>query len=211
MDSIENLNSVPVDLVFDMKSTGMSNNQIVENLQRIGYDVTKIFDAMKLSDNNHANPGIPMNFENFDTSNMPPPPMPGQPSPPPSFGGSSMGMGSMSFSSGGVGINREEVEEIAETIIEEKWSDLVKDIKKVVKWKEEIETKITRIEQEIKNIKENFDSLQKAIFGKINEYDKNISDVGTEIKAMEKVFQKVLPDLTSNVNELSSIVRRVKK
>ena len=40
---------------------------------------------------------------------------------------------------------------------------------------------------------------------------KNILEVGTEIKAMEKVFQKVLPTFTSTVNELSRITGNLKK
>tara|TARA_Y100000031_G_C8253435_1_gene401791 strand:+ start:15378 stop:16001 length:624 start_codon:yes stop_codon:yes gene_type:complete len=200
--------SVPMDLVFDMKTNGMSNNKIIEDLQRMGYNPTHIFDAVKLSDNNHANPSIPMNFENFN-ANMPPPPMPQQQQPQQqafqqSFQQpvSSVGFGS---------VDKEEVEEVVETIIQEKWEDLLGDIKKIVKWKSEIESRFVKIEQEVKNIKDNFSSLQKAIFGKINDYDKSITDVGTEIKAMEKVFQKVLPDLTSNVTELSGIVKKMKK
>ncbi len=208
MVSAEEMNSAPIDIVFDMRDNGMSNNQIVESLQRMGYDVNKIFDVMKLSENNYANPGIPMNFENFNT-NMPPPPMPTQQ---PSFNQQfQQPVGGESMAFGGSSIGREEVEEIVETIIQEKWEDLIDDIKKVVKWKQEIETKIAKIEQEIDNLKDNFSSLQKAIFGKINEYDKGITDVGTEIKAMQQVFKKVLPDLTSNVNQLSGIVRKMKK
>jgi len=41
--------------------------------------------------------------------------------------------------------------------------------------------------------------------GKISEYDKNITDVGVEIKAMEKVFQKVLPTFTENVNKIDRL------
>jgi hypothetical protein len=42
------------------------------------------------------------------------------------------------------------------------------------------------------------------------DYDKNLLDVGTEIKAMEKVFQKVLPELTSSVQELGRITKTAK-
>ena len=46
--------------------------------------------------------------------------------------------------------------------------------------------------------------------GKISEYDQNIIDVGTEMKAMEKVFQKVLPSLTENVNKLERMTKSSK-
>ena len=67
-----------------------------------------------------------------------------------------------------------------------------------------------KIKQEIKDIRENFNQLHSSIIGKINEYDKNIIDVGTEVKAMEKVFEKVLPTFTENVSELKRIVKNSK-
>ena len=60
------------------------------------------------------------------------------------------------------------------------------------------------------DMKADLDNLHKAIVSKIGEYDKNLLDVGTEIKAMEKVFQKILPTLTENVAELSRVTRNVK-
>ena len=59
-------------------------------------------------------------------------------------------------------------------------------------------------------MKSDLDNLHKAIVSKIGEYDKNLLDVGTEIKAMEKVFQKVLPELTSSVQELGRITKTAK-
>lgn len=39
-----------------------------------------------------------------------------------------------------------------------------------------------------------------------------ITDVkNTEIKAMEKVFQKVLPTFTDNINELTKVTKELKK
>jgi prefoldin subunit 5 len=54
-------------------------------------------------------------------------------------------------------------------------------------------------------------NLQKGIFGKINEYDKSIVNVGTGIKSLEKVFKDVLPTLTENVQELDRLTRKLKK
>ena len=45
------------------------------------------------------------------------------------------------------------------------------------------------------------------MMGKISSYDQNLVDVGTEIKAMEKVFQKVLPNLTESVNKLDRMTK----
>jgi septation ring formation regulator EzrA len=102
-------------------------------------------------------------------------------------------------------------EELVESIIEEKWGDLLKDVNKIIDWKNRTETRITSLEQKFNDLKESFDQLHRAVVGKVSEYDKHILEVGSEIKAMEKVFQKVLPSFTDNVNELSRIVDKVKK
>jgi len=107
--------------------------------------------------------------------------------------------------------DNERIEEVAEAIIDEKWNALVKDINKVIEWKERTEARIVKMEQEIKGLKEGFDALHKGVLGKISEYDKNLMDVGSEIKAMEKVFQKILPTFTENVNKLSRIAGNIKK
>ncbi|MBI1969996.1 hypothetical protein HYS48_04850, partial [Candidatus Woesearchaeota archaeon] len=45
---------------------------------------------------------------------------------------------------------------------------------------------------------------------KIGNYDQSIKDVSTEIRALEKVFQKILPGFVENVNELSRIAQTLK-
>ncbi len=106
--------------------------------------------------------------------------------------------------------NESQIEEIAEAIIDEKWGELVKNINKIIEWKNATEARINSLDQAFKDLKHEFDKLQTAVVGKVGEYDKNILEVGAEIKAMEKVFQKVLPAFTENVNELSRIVYKVK-
>ena len=52
-------------------------------------------------------------------------------------------------------------------------------------------------------MKAEIENMHTAVVGKLSDYDKNLINVGTEIKAMEKVFQKVLPTFTDNINELT--------
>lgn len=101
-------------------------------------------------------------------------------------------------------------EELIEAIIDEKWNELIKDVNKIIEWKNQTESRVTSIEQEIKDMRDQFDKLHQALVGKIGEYDKHILDVGTEIKAMEKVFAKVLPVFTQNVSELTRITDDLK-
>ena len=101
-------------------------------------------------------------------------------------------------------------EELIEAIIDEKWNELVKDIAKIAEWKTAAENKITSLEQELKDLRGQFDKLHQAVVGKIGEYDKHILDVGSEIQAMEKVFAKVLPVFTQTVSELGTVSDDIK-
>ncbi len=94
------------------------------------------------------------------------------------------------------------MEEVAEAIVQEKWNEAKKELNKIEEWKEDVTDKIGNLTQKVDDIKSQFDSLHKGMLGKISEYDENLTNVGTEIKAMEKVFSKVLPALTDSVNKL---------
>lgn len=101
-------------------------------------------------------------------------------------------------------------EELIEAIIDEKWTELVKDVTTIIEWKNATESKIKLLDQQIGALKADFDKLHQAVIGKVSEYDQHILDVGAEIKAMEKVFSKVLPVFTQNVSELSKVTDDIK-
>ena len=65
--------------------------------------------------------------------------------------------------------------------------------------------------QELKDLKDNYNQLHAAVIGKLTEYDQNVVNVSSDLKAMEKVFQKVLPTFTDNINELNRVVKSMKK
>lgn len=103
------------------------------------------------------------------------------------------------------------VEEVAESIIEEKWHELQGDLAKFNEWKDKTDSRLDKLEQSFSDLRQELESLHKGILSKITDYDRNLLDVGTEIKAMERVFQKVLPELSSNIQELGRITKRVKE
>lgn len=105
----------------------------------------------------------------------------------------------------GGGLDKERIQEIAEAIVEEKWKEKEAEIIKITDWKEDVTTQLTQLKQQVVDLKSSFDNLHKGMLGKITEYDENLTNVGTEIKAMEKVFSKVLPSLTDSVNKLGRI------
>lgn len=105
---------------------------------------------------------------------------------------------------------QEMVDETVEQVIEERWKGIIQKIEKVAAWKDKQEQHINLIKEDILTIKDNFEKLEKRIIDKVSSYDKNILDVNSEIKALEKVFQKITPTLVNNVNELSKIAKTFK-
>ena len=196
----------PVEQVLMMKQQGYTNNQIVQTLQSQGYTTSQIFDAINQSGLSGGFDEPPQNMETgmpdyghqqgYDQQPYPQQSFQSFQAPaeiqPPSL------------------LNEERIQEVAEAIIDEKWQDLVKDIKRVIEWKDKSEERISKIEQVLVDIKGSIDTLTKGMMAKITAYDQNIVDVGTEIKAMEKVFQKVLPTLTENVNKLDRMTKGYK-
>jgi len=197
------MDAIPVDAVLTLRQQGLTNNQIIQTLQRQGYNTDPIFEAINQADIKGGVDSIPPGqMEQMGPLDNPMPeqypdyqqqPMP------------------MQYGQQQPAAGREQIEEIAEAIINEKWEALSKNISKVVEWKDKTDERLTKIEQNIENLRDDYDKLHQAIIGKISEYDRNIINVGTEIKAMEKVFQKILPTLTENVNELSRVTGKIKE
>ncbi|MBD3209717.1 hypothetical protein GF367_04875 [Candidatus Woesearchaeota archaeon] len=189
---------LPLEQVKAMRGQGMDNNQIIQALQRDGYSATQVFDAMNQATIQPSSPGM----MTMDQQNPFPPQQPAQGAPSP--------QGQGDPPKPGPGYATHPVEETVEAIIDEKWNELVKDITTIIEWKNQAQNTIVGIEQQFKDLKDQFDKLHKALIAKIGEYDKNILDVGAEVKAMEKVFSKVLPVFTENVAELSKIAKEMK-
>ncbi|MFH1181371.1 MAG: hypothetical protein V1702_00260 [Candidatus Woesearchaeota archaeon] len=194
--------ATPTDQVVKLRQQGLSNNQIVQSLQRSGYKTQQIFDAMNQADMLSAAPVDLPHLEDEEAEMD----MPLSKGPELKYPGD-YPTGPSRASSGSAA--DEKIEEIAEAIIEEKWEELVKNVTKIVKWKESVEQRIVDIEKEYDALRKDFEGINKSLMDKLEKYDDNIGEVGTTLKAMEQVFTKVLPTLTSNVNELSRITRNV--
>jgi prefoldin subunit 5 len=105
----------------------------------------------------------------------------------------------------------DDIEQIAETIIDEKFEKLTAKIDNLDTWKKDIDTKITTMTKTVTDMQTRLNETQKSIMNKVSEYNKSITNVDSEIKALTKVFGKIMPTFTSNVKELSRAVGKVKK
>ncbi len=202
---------VPTDRVIQLQQQGYSNDQIIQTLQQEGHNSSQIFDAMNQADIKGAvggedlpgaQPGGPAPAPMQEAAPAPTIPLPPEEMPPPMPAPAEMPMPAAA--------DRTAIEEVAESIIDEKWEELMKSVDKIVEWKEATESKLVKIEQEIKDLKERFEVLHKGILSKVSEYDKGIKGVGSDIKAMEEVFKKTLPTFTANISELSRLTKKLK-
>ncbi len=105
----------------------------------------------------------------------------------------------------------ERIEEITENIVDEKWDELIAEVKKIIEWKQKIEERQTKMLNELEKLKEDFTILHQGVLGKLDDYDTRMRDVGTELNAVGRVFKDVVPQFVENVKELSSITSSMKK
>jgi uncharacterized protein YoxC len=105
----------------------------------------------------------------------------------------------------------EEIEEVAEAIISEKWQKFDKELDELKKSQEELSSAISGMQERITNVEKKIDMVIQEILGKVEEYGKGISDVGTELKAMQRVFNTIMPTFTENIKELQELVGAAKE
>ncbi len=105
----------------------------------------------------------------------------------------------------------EEIEELVESVVEEKWRSFMESFGDITVWKERVRIELVSIKQEVIRLHNSYENLQKAVLGRIQTYDKNIVEIGSEMRALEQVFERIMNPLTSNIKELSRITDELKK
>ncbi len=186
---------IPTDAVLKLRAQSLSNNQIIQTLQRQGYSVQQISDAMSQAEMKYTVEGAPISGEKMPEE---------QPYYPENYSAGGESAQQPTFSA-------KSLQPIVEKIVEEKWAELLRDLEKLANWKEKTDERLTKIESQLLVLKDSFDRLHEGVLGQISEYDKSMKDVGISVKAMEDVFKKVLPGFVENVSELSRITQEMKK
>ncbi len=109
------------------------------------------------------------------------------------------------------GTSLDDMEELIESVVEDKWRSFIENFGDIAIWKDKVRTELISVKQELIRLEDRFENLQRAVLGRIQTYDRNILEVGTEIKALEKVFQNIIQPLNMNIKELSRITSKMKK
>jgi hypothetical protein len=102
----------------------------------------------------------------------------------------------------------EDIEKIAESIIDEKWDKVKGELDDLKTWKVDLDTQVKGFKSQLDTLGKRVDDAQNAMLGKVEEYNKSLGGVNVEIMAMGKVFEKIIPQFTENVNKLSELVDR---
>jgi len=194
-----------VNQVSDLRKQGMADSQIIQTLTQQGYKNYQIFDALNLADLQNPAGSMQQQAQNMQSMQQmqSPQQMTGQM-------GQQLGGVAGQYTEEEHLLERQRLEELIETIIEEKWKPLAENISKVAAWKDQAETKVQKIEAEIDLVKREISELRVAIMGKVSEYDQHITEIGSELKAIDQVFTKVVPKMTETVGELSRITDKLK-
>lgn len=223
--------NVPVREVVALRQRGLPNEDIVKYLKKRGYSIAQIRDAITQVDIKTRAVG--------GTQEAPaPPPLPGMPPTmpatvpiePPELGpGPDVGVApefTPPIPEIGPPPIREEappeptmfgneeqverVERILEQIIEEKWREASDRFRKFSSWQSKTEERVNLLDDRMKELSTRMDNLNKMLMGKIEEYSETMEDVGTEIKALEKVMSNIVPSLSESVKELRGLTAKKK-
>lgn len=108
------------------------------------------------------------------------------------------------------GVDVETIEEISEEIVNEKMIEFRNKIEDIGEFKQIVQSKLADFDERLKRIEANIDRLQAALIGRVHEYSQNIKDLGSEMRAVEGAFSKILNPLVDNIKELGSITEKMK-
>ena len=204
------MDETPLDEALNMKKKGYDKKNIADDLKNKGYDSSQVSNALNQMDIKNSVDSFNPGFDNMQPSIMdqdipvPEPPEEYQERP------RTISPQQVYQPSRQANYYTNQ-EELIESVVDEKWQQIVDSLGDIEIWKSNINDELTSIKQEILRLSGRLDNLQKAVLGKVNEYNQNISDVGVEIKALERVMQNILQPLTSNIRELSKVTEDIKR
>mgnify|MGYP001558793318 CR=1 FL=1 len=204
-------------IIKGMKERGMNNSRIIDELKNKGHSSQDIYTAIDQSGQNPASDLEP------PSPNMKPMPS----SIPmeelgnePQWGNEEQEIGDNMM---GPSIpdnmpqqipqrhNVEQIEEIAEAIVDERIQEFSSNIGDINMWKERVNSEISAIKQEVIRLRNHVENLQTTMIGKVEGYNKSIQSMSIEMKALSSVMEKIMQPLTMNVKELSRITETFKK
>lgn len=106
--------------------------------------------------------------------------------------------------------NKEEVEEISESIFSEKTADLVKKLDEIKVWQKNVISKLELQEKEIGYLRGGINGFRDDIDVRLTDCQKGIKEIRIELKVMEKIFSEIMPTFVEKIKELADIANKLK-
>ena len=199
---------IPIEKVQQLQSQGLTNEDITRSLEGQGYNLDQI--SMAMNQAGMGGTGAPVGMEQSAMEEIPiptqqqAPPVEQQPVQQPQqqdYGQYQLPQQQFGY---------EDIQAIVEEILEEKWKEFTRDVGDINLWKGAMSDDLDATKQELVRTQKRLEDLQVAVLGKVSEYNKTMQDIGTDMKALESVFGKILAPLTSNIKDLDRITQELK-
>lgn len=94
----------------------------------------------------------------------------------------------------------ESFSEIAEQVFDQKIVKIKSELSKLDDFRADTDGKLSLIRERLKRIESIIDTLQDSIIKKIGEYGQNIQDLGSDLRATQDSFSKMVTPLSSKIN-----------
>jgi DNA-binding transcriptional MerR regulator len=109
------------------------------------------------------------------------------------------------------GIERRDIEELTEVIVEEKLRDVNNRFREMQTQLQQTNNKIETLSQEINRIKSEKTGELKGIESKIDSYKQNMTELNGRIESMERALKESLSPMLESLRSLSETIKMLKK
>ena len=194
------MNNLPIEQLIKLKKQGLENQVIFQMLMKQGFKPEQISEALRRIELNEQ-VGNMVNQPNMNMGSMPPnvPPS-GAPNMPPPMQQRQQNV----YQNSSI-----QTSQIAEAIIEEKWKALLDNVNKIITWKESMEIKINKIENDLNVVQHDFEKIHNALTDRMHDSESAVKNVGVDLKALTTVFEKILPGFIDNMHSLDRITKEL--
>ncbi|MFH1105594.1 MAG: hypothetical protein V1731_00060 [Candidatus Aenigmatarchaeota archaeon] len=103
-----------------------------------------------------------------------------------------------------------ELEEIVESVVDEKWKELQDRLEDMHERLDMMEAKITNLDVQINTFKDAGSSERSVIESKIDEYKDGIEGIESRIGSIEKAFKETLPSMIDSVKSVTEVVEKLR-
>ncbi len=187
--------------VSSMLSNGMSQQDIIDNLRQQGYDSTTIKNALVNALKNNTQRQTAQPVPEQQMQRVQPIQQPVVQEDKQSYENNAGGINSQ---------NLENIQQILEQIINEKWKNSSSDLNSLRSSVNINTNSIENIKDNLEKLGQRIDSIQNTMVGKTEEYNKTISDVNVELQAFEKVIDRLVPAISDSIRELRDLIDDLK-